>query len=171
MGKLCHADFEQAVDLKAILYGLEIKLRNKGLTPQDMDSILNTLYRYQDDFPFVSFLYVESTTDAIDRKRITTNKAGRPKEVPIGPNVPPHVHIAIIGDKENSAWKYKEIVKEAINKRFKMRIVKDQSKGKNEWAINYINFCFRQKDTYIQSGPFKFTFYKRYPSFGDFDES
>lgn len=166
---MSYEEYEAFITLPATLYGIDVFNPKEGLTSQDIDSILNTLYRYREAYPFGSFLLVTSTTDATHRKVIKTGKRGRPKSVPVGKKVPRHVHIAVIGDEQHSAYKYKEDIQKAINKRltdskFRIKSTKDESKGHEEHAANFIGYCFRQADRRRTAGNFDFYKYQYYNS-------
>lgn len=169
MGRMSYEEYEDFITLPATVYGIDVFNPKEGLTQQDIFSILNTLHRYRAAYLFVSFLLVTSTTDAVRREVIRTGKRGQPKKVPVGKKVPQHVHIAVIGDEQHSAYTYKEAVQEAINKRladgkFRIKSTKDESKGHKEHAANYIGYCFRQADSVRTAGEFNFYRYRNFNS-------
>lgn len=58
--------------------------RVKGLSERDKMSILSTLKRYQKQYPFSSFLYVESTTKkVIGREKIRQVSREGPRKYPL----------------------------------------------------------------------------------------
>lgn len=163
-------EYIRLTTLEANLYSLEIYNPKEGLTIRDKYSILDKLHKRREKHPHVSFLYVESTTSKVKGfKYIHTGKPGRPKKHICGNKVAGHVHIAIIGTSEKSAYKYVKDVKEAINKRFLKsapytKRCRSESKGNREHAINYINYCLNQADLKRTAGDFNFYEFQSYPS-------
>ena len=138
---------ESVIQLPATLYGLYVHKTGNHLTIKDIYSIENTLNRYRKKYPFVSFLMVVSNTDSkfcSKRDCIEIGKRGRPITKIIGKQVPLHVHIAVIGDKNHSAYKYVKEVKKALEKHFKSNSCSYWTKGSEKHAINYINYILKQ---------------------------
>lgn len=171
MGRMTFKDIEKMYTLDAKLYAVNVYYPKEGLTQQDKNSMLNTLHRYRGKHPYVSFLYIESTTGNVKgRRTIKTGKPGRPKKVVKGKKVAPHVHIAAIGTEDRSAYTYVEEVKKAINKRFQRKEpytkrCKRESKGNRMHAVNYISYCLEQADLRRTAGDFDFYKFESYPKF------
>jgi len=138
--------------LDSVVYSLEVYVQE--ITPNDFKAIVNILERYRRKFPGVSYLVVYSCKDSDFCARIQekNGKKGRPKTVIFGKDVDWHCHIAVTGKKSCS---YLKEVKKAINKRFKRKVCKIYSKSKDEHAINYIKYCYRQASKYRSCGVFR----------------
>ncbi len=142
-------------DLIATVYG--IYLFQTNLSDNDIYSIQNTLKRYKEKYPYVSYLLVVSDTDhkGCVRRQIKLDQGrGRYKTIVIGKKIERHIHLAVIGDENNSARECAEEIKEAFNKRFKGKKCIFCSKGKSTHAKNFINYCLRQANQVNKSGIF-----------------
>ena len=145
------------VQLPATLYAIYIHKTGDHLTIQDIYSIENTLKRYRKKYPYISYLMTISNTDSkfcSKRECIEMGKKGKSTVKVIGNQVPLHIHIAVIGDKNHSAFKYIKDVKNALNKRFKGNACSYWSKGDNKHAISYINYSLKQSFKYRKCGIF-----------------
>lgn len=143
--------------LPATLYGLYVYKKGDDLTDRDIYAIKNALDYYTDKYTHVSFLMGVSNTDSqfcTKRTCIEKGKRGRPVTKVIGKQVDRHVHIAVIGNEDESACKYLEDVKKALNKRFDSNKCRSWSKGHEDYAINYINYILRQSYKIRKSGIF-----------------
>ncbi len=140
--------------LPATLYALY--LFKVELTKQDIYSIKNTLERYNEKYPYVSYLLAISNTDSNHclQREIRKHTRGRPKTVVIGNKVPIHIHLSVLGDEKYSAYKYLKDVQKAINKRFKQNICLFCSKRKSDEAKNFINYSLKQASSIRKSGIF-----------------
>lgn len=140
--------------LPATLYA--IYLYKVELTKQDIDSIKNTLERYNRKYPYVSYLLTISNTDSryCLQREIRKHKRGRPKTVVIGNKVSIHIHLSVLGDEKHSAYKYLKDVQKAINKRFKRNICSFYSKQKSDAAKNFIRYSLKQASSIRKSGIF-----------------
>ena len=140
-------------DPPAVVYSLEVYRTGDELSDTDIYSIHNTLKRYQKRYSYVSYLLV------ISRKGYKQLTCGKYKEI----KVARHVHIAAIGGIEESAYQYMKAVKKAVNKRFRKKVSKIVSHGKEQDAIYYINYCFDQAERYRTGGKFDFRQYRDNP--------
>jgi hypothetical protein len=163
MGRMNNAEIDEYFEFEAVPYYIEVYHdKENGLDKRDKMSILSTLKRYQEKYPFSSFLYVESTkSKVVRREKVYTGKPGRPKEVPVGTDVPPHVHIVLIGNQENSVWTCATKIEKAIDKRLKksgLRGKRTKINGfeSNLHAVNYINYSLLQRDVVCTEGDFDF---------------
>jgi len=138
--------------LDSVVYGLEVYVQD--ITSNDFKSIVNTLERYRKEFPNISYLsaYSSKKGETSARIQIKTGNKGRPKTVIFGRDEKWHCHIAVMG---KHAYSYLERVKKAINKRFKRKVCKIESKGNKEHAINYVKYCYRQASNYRSCGEFR----------------
>lgn len=128
-----------------------------NLTQKDIYSIENTLRRYSGKYPHVSYLLTISNTDSshcAQRDIKIKGKKGRPKSVVLGHKVPTHVHLCVIGNEECSAYKCIRALIKAFNKRFKAKICSFSSKGKCQWAKNFIDYSLRQANSVSKNGIF-----------------
>ena len=163
MGRMNDADNSEFFKFEATPYYMEVYHdKVNGLNERDKMSILNTLKRYQKQYPFSSFLYAESTTGKIKyRKKYKTRKPGRPKEKPIGKKVLPHVHIILVGNAEQSVWTCGKKIEAAIDKRLrksglKGKRAKLQNYTSEQHAVNDIVYVMRQADLVNTKGDFDF---------------
>ena len=138
--------------LDSVVYGLEVYVQD--ITSNDFKSIVNALERYRKSFSHISYLCVYSSKDGqmCARMQIKNENPGRPKTVIFGKAVKWHCHIAVTG---KHSYSYLEKVKKAINKRFKRKVCKIESKGNEEHAINYVKYCYRQASFYRSYGVFR----------------
>ena len=144
--------------LPSVLYNLEIYKVN--LSTRDLYSIENTFRRYRKQFPHVSYLIVFSDVESNNCRKIEmkTGKRGRPKTIVLGYPKAPHIHIAVIGDENNSASEYMKKIKKAVNKRLGGGMCEIVSKGVN--AGGFINYCLKQAKSIKIGGKFNFKKYK-----------
>lgn len=145
------------VSLPSTLYALYIYRTGEMLTKADIYSVESTLNRYRKKYPYVSFLMTVSNTDShfcTKRLCIEQGKKGRPTTKVIGKQVARHIHIAVVGDKNNSAYKFLRDVKKALDKRFGGNKCSYWSKGNKRHAINFINYILRQSNRSRKSGIF-----------------
>lgn len=141
--------------LPAILYGVYILKIN--LSKQDIYSIQNKLKRVEKKYPYISYLLVTSNTDSDycrRRKLKIEGKKGRPKEIVIGKKIGRHVHLAILGNEENSAYQCLKDIQKTFEKRFGKGKCNFSSKGKEEHAKNFINYSLKQASYYNKHGIF-----------------
>jgi hypothetical protein len=163
MGRMSTDEYNEFTKIEAVVYFLEVYHDSaKGLDKKDKISILNTLKRYQKQHQGCSYLYVESTKKNVShRQRIKTGKPGRPKEIPIGTNVVPHVHIVMIGNANESAYTFGKKVEKAVAGRLRKNgLIGKRTKlnnfDSNEDAINFIAYSLRQADLRNAKGSFDF---------------
>lgn len=143
--------------LPATLYGLYVYKKGDDLTTRDIYAIENSLNYYRKKYTHVSFLMGVSNTDShfcTKRTCIEKGKQGKPVTKVIGKQVDRHVHIAVIGNEDESVCKYLEDVKKALNKRFDGNKCNAWSKGHEDHAINYIDYILRQSHKIRKSGIF-----------------
>lgn len=142
-------------DLIATVYAIHLFQTN--LSKNDIYSIQNTIKRYTQKYPYVSYLLVVSDTDSekCERREIKLNEGrGRYKTIVIGRKVERHIHLAVIGDENNSAYKCVNEIKKAFNKRFNGAKTQYCSVGNSTHAKNFINYCLRQANQVNKSGIF-----------------
>ena len=167
MGRMTDAEYSEFIKFEATPYYVDVfHDKVNGLSGRDKMSILKTLKRYRKKYQFSSFLYVESTkTDVIKREKVKTLKPGRPKEIPIGTDVPPHVHIVLIGNGEHSVFTCGKKIEAAIDKRLRKgglhgKRAKLENFQDDQHAVNYINYAIFQADLVNTAGDYDF--YKFY---------
>ena len=157
MGRMSLLEYLRNTDVGATVYGIEVYQPKEGLSQQDKWAIQNALKRKQGKYSHVSYLYVESTTsDVKGSEKLKCQGAGRPKTVPIGKKVQEHVHIAVIGTEEQSAYKYAIEMVKFVNKRFGEKRASWKSKGREEHAHCYIHYLLRQADHIRRGGDYDF---------------
>ena len=140
--------------LPATLYRLHIYHKGKGLSTKKITSIENTLKYALGENPNVKVFIVVSTTSGKDAHRVKVN--GRRRAVVQGTPVPTHVHIGAIGNDQGSAKSY--IVD--VGNRLRERGIrnKNYSIKNHKHALNYINYCQRQANSFHQYGKSDFNF-------------
>ena len=145
--------------IDSTLYSVEIY--KQGITLDGYYKIVS-LMRYICKKNNTSFLCVFSSSDS--RFAIPffeqSGKRGRPKRKVYGRKVAPHLHSAVLGTAEKSAFS----VCQEICKRLKEKhgiAGKVVSKGREQHAVNYIEYCFRQADVVRSGGDFDFVTMER----------
>lgn len=163
MGRMSVAAYDENIEFEATPYYIEVYHdKENGLDEKDKMSILNTLKRYRNKYPFSSYLYVESTRRKVKhRKKIYTGKPGRPKEIVAGQKALPHVHIVLIGNQEHSVWTCATKIEKAIDKRLRRNGLRGKRAKligfkSNQHAVNYINYALLQADMVRTEGDYDF---------------
>lgn len=149
-------------NLPGILYG--VYLFKTDLDRTDIFAIKNKLNRCKKKFPYISYLLIVSNTDSkhcLLRKIKTLNKKGRPPVRVIGYKVNTHIHLSVMGDEKNSAYKAVKDIQQFLNFRFKGKKSYYSSKGSREHAKNFINYCLRQGNNISKYGKFNDLLEKR----------
>ena len=80
---------------------------------------------------------------------------GRSKIVPVGKSVPPHVHFGALSCESESAREFVNVHKRLSKAGISSKV---RSVGNEEPAINYINYCHKQSDSFHQYGNLKLNF-------------
>lgn len=145
--------------IDSTLYSVEIY--KQDISIEEFNRIV-ALFRYQCQKSGSSFLLILSTTNSTFAFPIIeqTGKRGRPRRKVYGRKVAPHLHSAVLGTAEKSAFS----VCQEICKRLKEKHViagKVVSKGREQHAVNYIEYCFRQADVVRSGGDFDFATMER----------
>lgn len=145
--------------IDSTLYSVEIY--KQGITLDGYYKIVS-LMRYLCKKNNISFLCVLSTTDSLFAISYfeKSGKRGRPKRKVNGRKVAAHVHTAVIGTAEKSAFSVcQEICKRLKNKH---RIsAKTVSKGREQHAYNFVKYLFNQADITRSYGEFDFATMER----------
>lgn len=146
---------EMKSDLPGVVYA--IYLLETNISKKDIFSIQHKLKKCIEKYTYVSYLLVSSNTDSkyCVRRKIKLKKGrGRYKTIVIGKKIDMHIHLAVMGDEEKSAYKCVEEIKEAINNRIKGKKCTSVPKGKEVHAKNFINYCLKQANHINKSGRF-----------------
>lgn len=145
--------------IDSTLYSVEIY--KQDISIEEFNRIV-ALFRYQCQKSGSSFLLILSTTNSTFAFPIIeqTGKRGRPRRKVYGKKVPTHLHVAVIGTAEKSAFSVcQEICKRLKNKH---RIsAKTVSKGREQHAYNFVRYCFNQADISRSFGDFDFATMER----------
>lgn len=145
--------------LDANLYSIE--LYKQEISIEEFNSIV-AVFRYLCIKNGVSFLAVLSTTDSLFAISYfeKSGKRGRPRRKVYGKKVEPHIHTALVGTADKSAFSVcQEICKRLKNKhKIESKIV---SKGREQHAYNYVRYCFNQADISRSFGDFDFATMER----------
>ncbi len=150
-------------DLPAVLYAIYFFKQSK-LTINDIESINNKLRRCRKKYPYISYLLTISNTESnhcVKRKIKTKKRRDRPPIRVIGKKTYLHVHLAVIGDKEHSAYKCVKEIKEMFNKRCQCNCCNFYSKGRKQHAKNFINYILKQSLSVRKNGIFNEILEKR----------
>ncbi len=146
-------EFEE--HLPAYLYA--IYLFKTKLLKRDIYAIQNALKRYSKKYPHISYLLVVSNTDSshcLQRELKIKGKKGRPRTVVFGNKIDTHIHLAIIGNEQKSAYRCAKDLKKALNKHFKGNICIYEGYGKGQKAKNFINYSLKQANSVNKNGIF-----------------
>ena len=128
----------------------------------DIESVKNTLRRYKKKFPYMGFLLVISNTDSNHctiRKIMLKKHIGSPPSIVLGHKIQTHIHLAIIGDNNHSAWSVTNQIVKTLNKRFDDR-VRFRGKGRDIHAKNFIKYSLKQANHVWKKGKFEEIIYK-----------
>lgn len=139
--------------LLSILYAIYIFKTN--LSVREIYFVENLLNKYQKKFPYASYLLVVSNTDSkycVRRKIIFKKERGRPVTVVIGRKINTHIHLAIMGDGNKSAYKFvKALIKELKKHGIGCMAI---SKGMHIHSKHFINYMLKQANTVRKSNKF-----------------
>lgn len=139
----------------AVLYSIEIYKTELSLNEYYR---LCGVFRYHCKRDGISCLLVYSTKDSAVSETIPerTGKRGRPVYRVVGKNEPPHIHCAVIGTCDKSAYSTCQRIKSSINQRYGFKAARIVSKGRGEHARIFIGYSLRQADCYRTCGDFDF---------------
>lgn len=139
--------------LPSIVYAIYI-FKTK-LSIQEIYFIENLLNKYQKKFPYASYLLVVSNTDSkycARRKIIYKGEKGRPTTVVIGKKVDTHIHLALMGDENNSAYKFvKALISELKKRKIECMAI---PKGMHIHSKYFINYMLKQANIVRKSNKF-----------------
>lgn len=140
--------------IDSTLYSVEIY--KQGITLDGYYKIVS-LMRYLCKKNNISFLCVLSTTNSLFAIPLIeqTGKRGRPKRKVYGKKVPPHVHTAVIGTAEKSAFSTAQKICKRLKEKHDIA-GKVVSKGQGQHGQNYISYLYRQADIVRSGGDFDF---------------
>lgn len=153
--KIC---FLRDTKLPSSLYQLYIINENKqeGLTQKQVWSIENIIRNSLTLLPNVKAFIAVSTTSSHDARRKKKPINGRQRTVVEGTKVATHVHIGAVGNHRLSARSYMIMISDRLASiGIKSRW---QSKGNSYHAMNYLDYCRRQADSFHQYGKLNFDF-------------
>ena len=144
--------------LDATLYSIEIYVT--PLSKKEFKTIAEK-FRYYCRKGGCSWLLVFSSTDSKTARKRTekTGLRGRPKSIVIGSKIDNHIHSAVKGSKERSAFSTCNQIKRSLNKRYGGNRTKVVSKGRGVHALNYVGYSLRQADTIRSGGDFDIKVY------------
>ena len=145
--------------IDSTLYSVEIY--KQGVSIEEFNRIV-AVFRYQCQKSGASFLSIYSTTNSLFTFPLIekTGKRGRPKRKVYGRKVAAHVHACVIGRAEKSAFSVCQEICKRLKNRHKI-MSKIVSKGREQHAVNYIEYCFRQADVVRSGGDFDFVTMER----------
>lgn len=151
-------DYLDYFELDANLYSIELYVT--PISEKDFKAIADQ-FRYYCRKTGCSWLVILSSTEAktAQRKSKRTGKRGRPVQSVHGKRVDSHIHTAVKGNKDKSAFTTCGLIKNALNKRYRKKVSKIVSKGKGLHAFNYIGYALRQADSRRSGGDFNFLDY------------
>jgi len=151
-------------ELNPTLYEIFTINEKRDLTRKQIMCIENILKNALRKFPNVKVFIVVSSSSRKDAHRVKIKTKGRPRVEVRGTRVPIHVHIGAIGNEVQSARGYVELVCERLRKAGIRNRKKSISKISH--AINFINYCYRQADSFHQYGNTNFDFKKYVVDYG-----
>ena len=156
-----YADIQKAQEMKlpAVLYAVETY--KTPITDNDIKAVENALRRQQQKAPHISWFVAVSDTDSKDAVKTVekTGTRGRPQTVVTGSKVDTHVHIGLVGDKEQSAYTAAKNVGLMINKRFGKKVTKVVTMQ----GTGFISYSYQQANCFHTGGDFDFLAYKEPP--------
>lgn len=125
------------------------------MSKQDIYCIENILNKCQKKFPYVSYLFVVSNTDSkycVRRKIIFKGEKGKPTTIVIGKKINTHIHLAILGNEKQSAYKFTKALQNEVNKKGIKCMA--YSKGMSKHAKYFINYILKQANTVRKTNKF-----------------
>jgi hypothetical protein len=135
------------------------RCKKTGLTKLQEWSSENIIRNALKKYPYVKVFIALSTTDRKSARRARVKINGRHRTVIQGKKVPAHVHIGAIGDESKSARDFVFYVASRLKKvGLSVRV---ECKAGIRHAVHYINYCYRQADTFHQYGNPNFNFLSR----------
>ena len=102
-----------------------------------------------------------SDTDSNDAEQVVDRlgKIGRPRKRVQGTKIDGHIHTVVIGNQNTSAYKTACQIKCSIDKRYKKKVSRIESKGNSEHGYNYVRYSLRQANIIRTGGDFNFRDY------------
>ena len=149
-------DYNVYYKLYANCYSIHIY--QSPLSKHDFKNIIVQKIRYHCRKGGFSWLAVYSTTDSKTARSaaVRTGRRGRPKKIIQGKKEDGHIHNIIIGTKERSARSTVHEIKDSLDKKYKRKICQVISKGNDDHAFNFMDYCLRQADIIRTSNDFDF---------------